>query len=86
MKTFPCPECGQWVAEGVTELAYDVEGTKVTIRQVPALVCPNGHAYVDGYVAENANRLVDRLVEDLTSFSNKLPQAAPTLRHVLVAA
>jgi len=86
MKAFKCPECGQLAAEGVTELVYDVEETKVTIQQVPAMVCPNGHAYVDGYVAENTNRLVDRMVEDLTSFSKKLPHPALAPRRVLIAA
>ena len=86
MNVFNCPECGQLAAEGVTELTYELGETKVTIQQVPAMVCPNGHAYVDGYVAENTNRLVDRMVEDLTSFSNKLPPAVPVPRHVMIAA
>jgi len=86
MKIFKCPECGQLVAEGVTELNYEIGGTKVTIQQVPAMVCPNGHAYVDGYVAENANRLADRVVEDLISFSNKLPRAVAAPRRVTIAA
>lgn len=86
MKLFKCPECGQLVAEGMTELTYNVGEIKVTIQNVPALVCPNEHAYVDGYVAENANRLVDRVVEDLTSFSKKLPSTGVTPRHVMIAA
>ncbi len=86
MQVFKCPECGQLVAEGVTELDYEIGETRVTIQQVPAVVCPNGHAYVDGYVAENANRLVDRVVQDLASFSSKLPRAVAAPRRVTIAA
>lgn len=85
MKHFKCPECGLPVAEGFTDLAYEVNETTVTLRNVSAMICANGHAYVDGYVAENANRLVDRVVEDLTSFSKKMPRTSSAPRQIMIA-
>ena len=85
MKHFKCPECGLPAAEGFTDLAYEVNDTTVTLRNVSAMICANGHAYVDGYVAENANRLVDRVVEDLTSFSKKMPRTSSTPRQIMIA-
>lgn len=84
-KQFKCPECGEIARDGHTEVEYALKGTRITIQNVPAKICKNGHAFVDGYTAENVNRLVDRVLEDVTSFAKKVSKTkAP--RHILIAA
>ncbi|MBI5032379.1 MAG: YgiT-type zinc finger protein [Chloroflexi bacterium] len=58
-KQFKCPECGALVRESQIEMKYEIKGTEITVQNVPARVCKNGHEFVDGYTAENVNRLVD---------------------------
>ncbi len=84
-KQFKCPECGGFAREGQIEMKYQVKGTAITIRNVPAKVCKNGHEFVDGYTAENLNRLVDRVLEDVNSFSKKMPKTKST-RQILITA
>ncbi|MDE3089845.1 MAG: YgiT-type zinc finger protein [Chloroflexota bacterium] len=87
MKTkFKCPECGELARDGLTEMKYELKGTAITVQNVPARICPNGHEFVDGYTAENVNRLVDRVLEDVTSFSKKMPRSKTTSRQVVIAA
>ena len=84
---FKCPECGSDVVDGESDLRYELDGVIVTLSRVPVRVCKaNRHAFVDGPVAENVNRLVDRIVEDVQSFSNKLPAGAHPVREVAIAA
>ncbi len=82
---FKCPECGQVTRDGQTDMKYEFKGTRVIIQNVPAKVCKNGHEFVDGYTAENVNRLVDRVLEDVGSFSKKMPRAK-SVREILIAA
>ncbi len=73
-------------AANLTEMTYEVEGIKVTIKEVPAQVCPNGHSYLDGYTGESVNRLVNRIVEDVNAYSRKLTRPTSALRQVVIAA
>jgi hypothetical protein len=73
-------------AMNLTEMTYEVEGIKVTIKEVPAQVCPNGHSYVDGYTGESVNRLVNRIVEDVNAYARKLTRPTLALRQVVIAA
>jgi len=85
-KHFPCPECGQLTKNGLTALTYQLAGTKVVIKDVPAQQCPNGHSYVDGYTAESVNRLVNHIVEDVNAYSKRLTKRITRPREVVVAA
>lgn len=73
-------------AADLTEMTYEVDGIKVTIKEVPAQVCPNGHSYVDGYTGESVNRLVNRIVEDVNAYARRLARPAPAARQVVIAA
>ena len=83
---FKCSECGQITLDGFVEVKYDLEGARITIRNVPAKVCANGHEFVDGFTAENVNRLVDRVLEDVNSFAKKLPRGMKAAREIMIAA
>ena len=83
---FRCPECGLMTVDGLTEMTYELGGVKVTIKDIPAQVCPNGHSYLDGYTAESVNRLVNRIVEDVNAYSKKLAKQGTGLREVVIAA
>lgn len=85
-KQFKCPECGELARDRQIEMKYELKGTRVVIQNVPAHVCKNGHEFVDGYTAENVNRLVDRVIEDVGSFSKKLPRSASATRQIIIAA
>jgi YgiT-type zinc finger domain-containing protein len=73
-------------AADLTEMIYEVDGIKVTIKEVPAQVCPNGHSYVDGYTGESVNRLVNRIVEDVNAYARKLARPTLAARQVVIAA
>jgi YgiT-type zinc finger domain-containing protein len=87
MKNFKCPECNQITADGLTEMIYELEGVKVTIKDIPAQVCPNKHSYIDGQTAESVNRLVNHVVEDVNAYAKNLAQRpGRTIRQVVIAA
>lgn len=84
-ESFRCPECGQQVEDGLVEMVFDVEDTRVTVSNVPARVCPGcGQEFVDGYVAEHVNRLVDRVVEDVESYAKKVVYPPVAQRQVAI--
>jgi YgiT-type zinc finger domain-containing protein len=83
---FRCPECGETTADGSTEMSYRVDDTKVTVKDVPAQICPNGHSYIDGYTAESVNRLVNHVVEDIDAYTKKLARPVTRVREVVIAA
>ena len=84
---FKCPECGQQVEDDVVEMTFDLDETCVTVSNVPAKVCPNyGQEFVDGYVAENVNRLVNRIVEDVNSYARKVVRPPVTPRRIAITA
>jgi YgiT-type zinc finger domain-containing protein len=84
--SFKCPECDQMTAANLAEMTYEVDGIQVTIKEVPAQVCPNGHSYVDGYTGESVNRLVNHIVEDVNAYARKLARPTLALRQVVIAA
>jgi YgiT-type zinc finger domain-containing protein len=85
-KTRRCPECRGIVKPGQTELNYELEKMSVTIKNVPASVCSQcGHSFIDGHIAEDVNRLVNRVTEDLNSFTKTHPQIGERHREVAIA-
>jgi len=85
--SFKCPECGQQVKDDVIEMVFELRDTHVTVRNVPAKVCSNcRQEFVDGYVAENVNRLVDRVVEDVDSYVKKVARPPITPRQIAITA
>ena len=84
-KQFKCPECGESVRGGQIEMKYETKGMEIIVQNVPARVCKNGHEFVDGFTAENVNRLVDRVTEDVNSFSKKMPKTKSS-RQIFIAA
>lgn len=84
--SFICPECGQRTVDSFTEMIYEVEGSKITLKEVPAQVCPNGHSYIDGFTAESANRLINHVVEDVNSYAKKLGKQPVRPFEVVIAA
>ena len=85
--SFKCPECGYQVDDGLIEMVFELGDNRVTVSNVPAKVCPNcGQEFVDGYVAENVNRLVDRVIEDVDSYAKKVTRPPITPRQITIAA
>lgn len=81
-----CPECRGIIKPGQTELNYELEKMSVTIKNVPASVCMKcGHSFLDGHIAEDVNRLVNRVTEDLNSFTRTHPQVGERRREVAIA-
>ena len=86
-KTSKCPECGGIVCLGFTELVYDLQ-YRVRISNVPANICSQcGEAFIPGRVAAEANRLVNRVIEDVASFARSQPQTEKSVgsREIAIA-
>lgn len=82
---FKCPECGQPIREDMIDMVFEVQETYVTIHNVPAQVCSNcGQEFVNGYVAEQVNRLVDRVVEDVDSYTKKMIRLPSAPRQIAI--
>ncbi len=86
MNIFKCPECGRQVEDGLIDMVFELSDTHVTVSNVPARVCSCGQEFVDGYVAEHVNRLVDRVVEDVNSYAKKVVRSPITPRQIAIAA
>ncbi len=81
-----CPECRGIVKQGQTKLNYELEKISVSIENVPASVCSQcGHSFIEAHIAEDVNRLVNRVTEDLNSFTKTHPQIAERRREVAIA-
>jgi len=81
-----CPECRGIINKGETELNYESEKISVTVKNVPASVCSKcGRSFIDGHIAEDVNRLVNRVIEDVDSFSKTHPQMSERHREVAIA-
>ena len=81
-----CPECRGVIEPGQTEINYELEKISVTVKNVPANVCTQcGRAFIGGHIAEDVNRLVNRVVEDVDSFSKTHPQTSERHREVAIA-
>ena len=85
MKYFNCPECRGNVIDGRVIVDYEIDRTKVTIKNVPAKVCSQcGQELIDGTIAENLDRLVNRMIEDVNSFSKKIPLYQEEMKEIAV--
>ena len=85
-KTRKCPECKGIVKPGETELIYKLEKMSITVKNVPASVCTKcGQSFIGGQIAEDVNRLVNRVTEDINSFSKTHPQISERHREVAIA-
>lgn len=68
-------------------MTFELRDTKVVVGNVPAKVCPNcGQEFVDGFVAENVNRLVDRVTEDVDSYAKKVVRSPQLPRQIAITA
>lgn len=80
-----CPECKGVVKPGRTELVYELADVKITVKNVSASVCGKcGQSFISGRVAEEANRLVNRITEDITSFAKTQPQVSEGRKEVAI--
>ncbi|MBC8232794.1 YgiT-type zinc finger protein [bacterium] len=81
-----CPECKDIVKPGRTELVYELAGVKITVKNVTANVCSKcGLSFISGRVAEDVNRLVNRVIEDVNSFVKTQPQVGEGRKEVAIA-
>ncbi|MFQ5455184.1 MAG: YgiT-type zinc finger protein [Nitrospirota bacterium] len=81
-----CPECKGVVKPGQTELIYELSGIKITVKNVTANVCGKcGQSFISRRVAEDVNRLVNRVVEDINSFIKTQPQIGRRTKEVAIA-
>ncbi|MBI1821800.1 MAG: YgiT-type zinc finger protein [Nitrospirae bacterium] len=81
-----CPECKGIIKPGKTELVYELSGIKITIKNVSADVCSKcGQSFISGRVAEDVNRLVNRVIEDINSFIKTQPHPGERRKEVAIA-
>ncbi|MBI5750275.1 MAG: YgiT-type zinc finger protein [Nitrospinae bacterium] len=81
-----CPECRGIVKSGKTELVYELSDIKITVKNVTANVCSKcGQSFVSGRVAEDVNRLVNRITEDLNSFIKTQPHIGEGHKEIAIA-
>jgi YgiT-type zinc finger domain-containing protein len=81
-----CPECKGIIKPGQTELTYELEKISVTVKNVPASVCTEcARSFIDGHIAEDVNRLVNRVTEDVNSFTKTHPLIGERRREVAIA-
>ena len=81
-----CPECKGVVKPGQTELVYELAGVKIMVKNVTANVCSKcGQSFISGRVAEDVNRLVNRVTEDINSFVKTQPQLGGGRKEVAIA-
>jgi YgiT-type zinc finger domain-containing protein len=66
-KKYFCPECQGIIKPGRTKLVYGLTDMKITVNNMRANICSQcGQAFISGRVAEELNRLVNRVGEDAT--------------------
>ncbi|TAL25888.1 MAG: YgiT-type zinc finger protein [Nitrospirae bacterium] len=81
-----CPECKGIIKSGRTEMVYELENMKITIKNVTANICGKcGQSFVSGRVAEEVNRMVNRVSEDINSFVKTQPEVSRGHRKVAIA-
>jgi YgiT-type zinc finger domain-containing protein len=82
-----CPECGGAVRPGHSEMVYDLQ-YRVRIDNVPAHICSQcGEVFIDGSVAFEVNRLVNRVIEDVESFAKTVaPRNGVKMRKEIAVA
>jgi len=85
-KARKCPECKGIIKPGQTDLNYELEKIHASVKNVPSSVCGKcGSSFIDGHTAEDVNRLVNRVVEDINSFSKTHPPISERYREVAIA-
>ena len=81
-----CPECQGVVKPGQTELVYELEDIKITVKNITANVCEQcGRSFVSGWVAGEVNRLVNRVMEDVNSFLKTGAVISGSRREIAIA-
>ncbi len=81
-----CPECKGIIKAGHTEMVYELKDIKITVKNVSANICSKcGQSFVSGRVAEEVNRLVNRVREDINSFVKTQPEVSKGHREVAIA-
>lgn len=81
-----CPECKCIIKTGHTEMVYELEDIKITVKNVSANVCSKcGQAFITGRIAEEVNRLVNRICEDVNSFIKTQPEISKGHKEVAIA-
>ena len=81
-----CPECKGVVRPERTEMVYELAAVKISVKNVSASVCSNcGQSFISGRVAEEVNRLVNRITEDINSFVRTQPQVSEGRKEVAIA-
>lgn len=81
-----CPECKGIVKAGKTDLVYELAGVKITVKNVAANVCSKcGQSFISGRAAEEVNRLVNRVIEDINSFVKTQPHVSKRRKEVAIA-
>jgi YgiT-type zinc finger domain-containing protein len=81
-----CPECKGIIKSGHTEMVYELENIKITIKNVTANICSKcGQSFIPGRVAEEVNRLVNRVIEDINSFIKTQPEASKGNKEIAIA-
>ena len=64
-----CPECKGIIKPGRTEMVFEIKDLKVTVKNVSANICSKcGESFISVRVAEEVNRLVNRVSEDVNSY------------------
>lgn len=81
-----CPECKGIVKPGRTELVYELEDINIIVKNVIANICDTcGQSFITGRVAEDVNRLVNRIIEDINSFIKTQPQVGGRRKEVAIS-
>lgn len=81
-----CPECKGIIRSGHTEMVYELENIKITVKNVTANICNKcGQSFITGHVAEEVNRLVNRVKEDINSFIKTQPEVSKGHKEVAIA-
>ncbi len=81
-----CPECKGTIKPGHTEMVYELQDIKITVKNVTANICSKcGQSFISGRVAEDVNRLVNRVREDINSFIKTQPEVSRGHKEVAIA-
>ena len=81
-----CPECQGSIKPGHTDMVFEIKDLTITIKNVTANICSKcGQSFVAERVAEEVNRLVTRVSEDIASFSKTQPKVGKRHKEVAIA-
>jgi len=81
-----CPECKGVIRPGHTKMVYELEDIKITVKNVAANICSKcGQSFISGHIAEEVNRLVNRVSEDINSFIKTQPKVSKGHKEVAIA-